>query len=1162
MMTDPKPADVPDTNITEQPAVPVPPAPSGEAAPAAPPAPVVEATPPTWPLKADYALLALLLVLSFLLASFTATNSENWLQLAIGRLISQGEFTIGADRFSLATEGVYWVHHSWLYSLLLYQFYNLAGGAGLVIGKAILFTGMIALLCRIGWTDTNRWFVLICVLIAALAVSTRLVLEPRVASYLLLAITLFNLNRAGVFAQPPAAAPDALPEAEAGPATAAPCADARCLWCLPPLFALWANLDAWFILGPIVVGLCWAATGLTKWFSSTGLVPGKALGTIFAAGMLACIVNPHHVRVFQLPPELAYIVLSLSDPLGVPLPNELIAAGRTMKELQKAEINIPWTASALSSKYWQDPSAGLNVAGLAVFPLLLMGLLAFGLSAFVKPQQNAPTLQVSRFLVWLFFVIVGLALYRLIPFFALAAAPLTAMTLGEFLDWQLTTNAVPVAQRGRGLRLARILSVGFCLVLIGLAWPGWVHSPFHNLGDFYAPAPRRVSWDMKPEPSMQRAAEALHAIDDGKKRHRVFNGNVELGNYLPWFAPGVQHYLDTRFPLFVGHAARYVAVKKALPDKVDGGQAWQGFFLEYGIDQVAMDGLVAAPAPRIFKWWSDPDQWRQRYSDTRVFVFSWAGPKESWPINSVLDDANQEAFGEVAATKRPPLRGVPPLQVPTVWKLYQDGLGRQPAGITEIAARQAHFGMHNQYQPIYGLMTFKPQDKPFTPPSCSLLAFSASLANLQGLPGGGATAAPALAILLNNWTLFRPRDFGPPALPVLMVRTARVAVAENPLNAESQVALTTATEVLRNLQEDYWINHQRGAQHPSSLREYLRQTQLAVGRFRAAALQPDSYEHQIKLVELYLQLNMPDLALERANAAEQAAEARMTAGKDLVMPTGEVVRAKDKDNFLRGFRKDMLKPLTDTVKERLARFEETKGPPLEKAIKAVRAEYHDLRQGDKIQQTRLGLARKALELLDAIEPASLKDQEHETFLRMTLDLHLTTGQVDRVADDLKKAHGLKRHQPDVYYTYQLVVAGVLGDYKAMDDALEMLEDGLRERLKQVSAETDRRRNNTVPMVAAAGTQTSFPALASTVGLRTAPAILHFSQAYFEQQQTKNDLGNVMALRGITALESGDTKQARSFFQTALAEDEKTFPYADRPIAQRYLELLDQQVRKR
>src|SRR5690349_19264004 len=96
------------------------------------PAPASAAAPASLA-RLDLLLLALLLVLAFLLGSFAAANSDVWLHLASGRRIAEGQWAIGVDPFSFATEAsaahpaVRWVEQSWLFSLLFYLFYNLIG---------------------------------------------------------------------------------------------------------------------------------------------------------------------------------------------------------------------------------------------------------------------------------------------------------------------------------------------------------------------------------------------------------------------------------------------------------------------------------------------------------------------------------------------------------------------------------------------------------------------------------------------------------------------------------------------------------------------------------------------------------------------------------------------------------------------------------------------------------------------------------------------------------------------------------------------------------------------------------------------------------------------------------------------------------------------------
>ncbi len=509
---------------------------------------VVAAPVPAWLYKADLAILGMLLVLTFLVGSFVATNSDLWMHLAIGKRISEGEFTFGTDPFSWLTQespAPFWVHQSWLYSWLFYQLHELVGGAGLVLIKAALFTIAVGLLSRIGWTESNRWFVLICLIAAALAVSPRLLLQPIVISFLFLSITLFVLDRVGFFAHARSPSPPApLPQEARG--DNAPCP--RLLWVLPPLFALWANLDVWFILGPMVLGLCWAGAGLTRWFPDARVVPAKTLGLVFGVGVLACLVNPYHVRVFQLPPELAYLVVSVADSLHLAVPNEVVGAGRTLSEMRKGDPDFLWTISTVSSKYWSNPNLGWNIAGMALVPLLLLGLLAFTLTARIKSQPGAPTFHIGRFVLWLVFGVMALALCRMIPFFALIAAPLTGMTLGEFLNWQQTVSAVPAAKRDRGLKLARLVSVPFLLLLLFLAWPGWLH----RTTDYASPF--RVAWDVRAEPSLQRTALALQELKQNGQCHNVFNGmSFEIAQHMAWFAPDVKFGIDSRFALYAEH---------------------------------------------------------------------------------------------------------------------------------------------------------------------------------------------------------------------------------------------------------------------------------------------------------------------------------------------------------------------------------------------------------------------------------------------------------------------------------------------------------------------------------------------------------------------------------------------------------------------------------
>jgi len=1111
MTTESTPADPTNTSITAS--TPVANAPGS---PAVANAPAVVAD---WTLRTDYLLLGLLLILSFLVASFTASNSDLWTHLAIGKRISEGKFEFGVDPFSYLTEAadgkpaVRWVHQSWLYSVLVYQIHESSlGGAGLIVFKAILFTLAIGLLSRIGWTAPNRWFLLICLVMAVLAVSSRLFMQPIVMSLFFLALTMFILDRVGLFALS-----GATPQA----------AEMKWLWALPPIFALWANFDAWFILGPLVLGLVWAASGLSRWFGSTGAIPGKTLGLVFGAGVLACVVNPYHVHVFQLPPELAYLVVAIADPLHLPIPGEIVAGGRTLKELRKVEPDLAWTMSSVFYEYWGDIRFGKNVAALAFYPLAILGLLAFALVALVKPQKDAPTFQVARFLLWLVFAAMALALFRMIPFFALVAAPLTAMTLGEFLIWQQSNAITAPEKRDRGLKLARFVSVPFLLLLLYLAWPGWLHgsSEFNSR--------RRVAWQTELDGSLQHAAETLQALKVDGKGNNVFNGDIELGNVLPWFAPDVKYAVDSRFALYAEQTKTYGQVRDALygeKDEID----WQKLFAERKVDQIAMTRFINRDdLRRLMSWWLAPTQWRQRYADKRFVVASWAGPKEPWSRTSPSDDWNRQAFGDVPLAKRPPLRGITSPLSPGNWSLYFDGVGTRPAGIGEVEMLQLRYGFNNQFVQVLS-------------PVCRMKAEAGAIATLPAVAGADLHAAYMAARY--GWSFLNVNETGPPALPILMVRVARQALAENPLDPQAHLNLAEAIETLRNRQEDRWINYQ-GGQHPAPLRDRLRQIQQIVSRYHVVQLQPDNYEHHDRLAKLYLQQNLVDAALDHMQLAEKALE-----GHRNMVPAD---KSKGFDMAIAKYH-DEVDSLDKNVKQRMAKWKELPAKTnYMKASLAFQGTF-DMLMENKHVRTPFGLGKKSLELLGAIDPATLTPNERLDFVLLQFDLLVSMGRVDRLGEILQEESLKKNLPPAMYGQYQLLVAGALGDYETADQALTAIEKVSRERIQVLHAAALKLSAENVSTVLMAGLEDSAPALMGTLMVRVAPALEAPAKAGYAFQLARGELYNNMTLQATLLLEAGDTKKARTILQKAITEGHDAPFFTERPIARRYLQLLDGQ----
>ncbi|HJZ59352.1 MAG TPA: hypothetical protein VKE74_30690, partial [Gemmataceae bacterium] len=430
--------------------------------------PQPEAQPATWPTwfpKADFTMAVLAVGLGFLLASFAARNSDLWLHLAAGKRLVAGQYVPGSDPFSYSAADRAWVNHSWLWDFGAYVLY---GGHGvlLVFVKALAVAAAGALLigmCRPGYSPWP-WAALTGV--AFLAAAPKLILGPIVGSVLLLAVTLFILFR--VPSRPGS-------------------------WRIPiaigVTFWLWANIDAWFILGPLALALVLAGEWIQQNYLNRpesenpdaeplGRLPDvPTLARALAVGVVACMLNPHHYRVWQLPFEL--------------VGSSVIRMDQTM--------NLGLNLAPTDGIYTDKEYLGRNLNGLAYLVLLVGGgaVIGFGVGR----------LRVSHLVLWVGFALLSLLSVFAIPFFAVVAVPLMAaqlnaisarVTLGKTSE-RRTRTILSASAGGRVLCLVGLLAACVC------AWPGWLHPP----GVEGRNPARRVAWVVEPDPALVRAATQL-----------------------------------------------------------------------------------------------------------------------------------------------------------------------------------------------------------------------------------------------------------------------------------------------------------------------------------------------------------------------------------------------------------------------------------------------------------------------------------------------------------------------------------------------------------------------------------------------------------------------------------------------------------------------------
>jgi hypothetical protein len=130
----------------------------------------------------------------------------------------------------------------------------------------------------------------------------------------------------------------------------------------------------------------------------------------------------------------------------------------------------------------------------------------------------------------------------------------------------------------------------------------------------------------------------------------------------------------------------------------------------------------------------------------------------------------------------------------------------------------------------------------------------------------------------------------------------------------------------------------------------------------------------------------------------------------------------------------------------------------------------------------------------------------------------------------------------------------------MEAALSTVEKLLQEDLKKGREAARETAGIYAPAMLMMPQMSSASALASGATVLQIVPLGKTSEAFQRLLVQHNELSNAITLRGIVALEAGNTEFARILFKRALDEAGDAFNFTERPIARRYLELLDEQKR--
>jgi hypothetical protein len=982
-------------------------APAGEAAiPLPPPA----EPPPNTALEAlrqaaqrlDLLLAVAVIALGFLVASFRAANSDFLRHAAAGRLLAEGHYSFGSEPFTWGASGQSWVNTSWLYDLISYLLYqgSETGGIVVVVLKAAGVAFLALLMLRVARTAGRPLFLpACCVGLALLAFSPYALLQPSCLSAVFLGATLWLLRH-----------PQGLREACP---TSGSCTWS--FWLLPLLFALWANLDGWFFLGPLTAVLYLVGESLAarnQATASSALLPAelKTLWIATAAGFAACCLNPFGPAVFlTLPPEL------------------------TAGAAQQQAIFAEWFLTPFSAAYF-DPAAGLSAAGMAYILLLVLGAISFIVLA-LRPGGLAQLVS-WRFLVWLAFAVLSGYRARGIAFFAVVAGPITARNLSDCFARRTASEASTA-----GLRLAiagRLLALLAVVAAIVAAVPGWLQATPH--------AARRLAFGIEIDPSLRQTAETIQHWRDRNlipPDTNCLTLSPDAANYLAWFASGARGFIDDRLPLFGDSLHNLPLLRRNLGQDVASAEQWRDFLrlhhVRFLLLSIADRQLPTSERTQVLRLinalFGIPHEWTVCELQDGAVVFGWRDPQQKGQaeVDKLRARFDKQAFGAdaVVAPEAGPDR--PPQPRPWWTDLYEAPLPLSPA--TEEA--QLHFLRFRAAVPIYASQTGREwhlllaacqfgQSMPLVATPASQLLLLRMNSTIMALQEGKLDpremdAADQYCLLNSQQEHYRRQDHGPPEALFLAVRRARQAVLVNPDDARAHIWLAQAYDQLAHETREAFLS--LGLQELAN----IRRTQLIAEATRALRSNPSPAiardAHQL-LVRVYS--SMPTHRDVLIHHLRDRLQAMRAAG-----------RAADED------------PLGFAARLEAAEKELEAG---EKELEQLRAKHTNFVQGKPLlEQARLalfkfGLAERALDLLrNTADIGELMDQNKRLVGRdLIASLLLETGELEQVAEVLGPESAAR--DPDserLELQYRLHLAAALGDYaraRACLDKLVQLTD--------------------------------------------------------------------------------------------------------------------------
>jgi tetratricopeptide (TPR) repeat protein len=1044
---------------------------------------------------------ALVLVLAGFSAAFPIRNSDVFMHMGTAKLLLDGKYTFGTDPFSVNPPDSPWVNQSWLFDLVTYGLFRAGGAEALVVFKALTVLGLVGFMLAIRRKGQPLWIPALCTGLAALSFSTRLLYQPQFLSFFFLALTVFILSLRGT------RSPTMGRNQEKPSFLDAFAAWPYRLFALPVLFALWANVDAWFILGPLTVALYLigemlqdALNPLPRGLDSPEPGEQRRLVLVLGLSVAACLVNPHHYHVFRIPDALS----------------SSLSAGIKQDRLLRNLFWSPW-----QSEYFASSSLTHSLAVMAYYPLLALGFLSF--------VVNVSGWRWWRGLVWAAFAALAAYHARSIPFFAIIAAPIMVLNFQDAVSaWGMGKNQL-LTRPNPWFFAGRLLSVLVLTLLVAGAWAGWTHG---LPGDYYAEH-RRVGWGLDVDPALVETAEKLAKWrEDLKIRddQNVFNVHPDAANFLAYYCPEAKSFFDYRLGLFADTAEPFFQMRDELnPPAFPGAQRpdrpareavdWRAVFrrrhirfvLFYDLDHPftgveRIERLLAEQAqerrtkndgPESEKRGpADRPEWTLAAQRGRATLYAWNDPDktEGDAFPSPIHDFGQRAFGSNGDPAPAQSAGRGPTSIddsdafPELREYWEKFATKRPSRTPDSYETQFHLM-------VGAIEANQKRGDRYYRAVKELAAAVGSVVGMAVKPGH--TINANIGNLHNAIYTVPNTGFDAPASTLLAIRAARRALAANPADDNAYTGLANA--YLRSPE----------VSNSNSLIGEIRRCQIAGCLYNSLKVNPDQAEAQVKLAQLYGDRGFADLSLKHF--------------KEWLRLTRE---AGPPPGVAEEIFKVQIRQMTDQVKDMEGRIKDAQNDYLigSKDMPKV------LRKARMALERRLG--GEAVELLLRTSRLELGDEGEILQIRLLLEM----GRAEELGPAFKK----EETTPNSFLVIQ---AMTVGDYDRADNALRQMIARAEDEQRAVATETIKegvKEYLRFNFLDSAGLRPLPWLAAERTGLRPVPlpaggnAFVYF----FIQQLKQVSLVSPTAvewtvLRGLIALEIGNTKKATDLFRTAI-----------------------------